>query len=109
MSNMIILPDGAVSVCEQLYWNENFIIGDICKNTIKEVWSSSKAIGLWKRKQSSITPQSPCRTCSDFTSCFQASNRCYANIMKAYGMENFDYPDPRCVLAPDFINTITHE
>lgn len=56
MSNMIILPDGAVSVCEQLYWNENFIIGDICKNTIKEVWSSSKAIGLWKRKQSSITP-----------------------------------------------------
>lgn len=109
MSNMIILPDGAVSVCEQLYWNENFIIGDICKNTIKEIWNSSKAIGLWKRKQSSINPQSPCRTCSDFAPCFQASNRCYANIMKAYGMENFDYPDPRCVLASNFINTITHE
>lgn len=109
MSNMIVLPDGNVSICEQLYWNENFIIGNICKNSIREIWNSSKAIGLWKRKQSSINPQSPCRNCSDFTSCFHASNRCYANIMKAYGMENFDYPDPRCVLAPDFINTITHE
>lgn len=109
MSNMVILPDGSVSVCEQLYWNENFIIGNICNNTIQEVWNSPKAIGLWKRKQSSINPQSPCRTCSDFTSCFQASNRCYANIMKAYGVENFDYPDPRCFLAPNFINTITHE
>lgn len=47
--------------------------------------------------------------CSDFTSCFQASNRCFANIMKAYGMENFDYPDPRCIFAPNFTNTITHE
>ena len=109
MTNMVILPDGAVSVCEQLYWNKNFIIGNICKNTIAEVWNSSKAIELWKRKQSSINPQSPCRTCSDFASCFHASNRCYANIMKAYGMDNFDYPDPRCILAPDFINTITHE
>lgn len=99
----------AFSVCEQLYWNKNFVIGNICENTIKEVWNSSKAIGLWKRKQSSINPRSPCRTCSDFTSCFQASNRCYANIMKAYGMENFDYPDPRCLLSPNFINTITHE
>lgn len=109
MSNMVVLPDGTVSICEQLYWNKNFIIGDICRNTIKEIWNSPKAIGLWKRKQSSINSQSPCRECLDFESCFQASNRCYANIMKAYGMENFDYPDPRCILAPNFINTITHD
>lgn len=109
MTNMIILPDGTVTICEQLYWDQNFVIGNICENTIKEVWNSSKALDLWKREQSSINPQSPCHTCSDFTSCFKASNRCYANIMKAYGMENFDYPDPRCVLAPDFINIITHD
>ena len=108
MTNMIILPDGTVSICEQLYWNKDFTIGNICKNTIREIWNSPKALGLWKRKQSSINPKSPCRTCADFELCFHTSNRCYANIMKAYGLENSDYPDPRCKLAPEFINTITH-
>lgn len=43
--------------------------------------------------------------CAD---CFNASNRCFVNIMKAYGRNNFDFPDPRCALAPEFLNTITH-
>ncbi len=109
MTNMVILPDGKVTICEQLYWNSNFIIGDIKDNTITEIWSSPKAIGLWKRKQISIKKDSPCSKCIDFKECFSAANRCYANIMKAYGDDNYDYPDPRCYLAPKFTNTITHE
>ncbi len=31
------------------------------------------------------------------------------NITKSYGEENIDYPDPRCIYAPNFINTITHD
>ena len=38
-SNLFILPDGKVSICEQLYWNPRFIIGDLTKQSIKEVWS----------------------------------------------------------------------
>ena len=28
---MYILPDGKVTICEELYWNEHFIIGDVTK------------------------------------------------------------------------------
>ncbi len=109
ISNMVILPDGQVTVCEQLYWNENFIIGNVKDHSLKEIWTSDKAIGLWKRKQESISTDSPCSTCKIFEKCFTASNRCYADIMKAYGTENYDYPDPRCYWAPEFINTVTHD
>lgn len=109
VSNIVILPNGEVTVCEQLYWNKHFIIGNVCYNTIKEIWNSPKALALWKQKQSSINPQSPCSKCKYFAACFETSNRCYANIMKTYGEENIDYPDPRCIYAPNFINTITHD
>jgi len=27
-------------------------------------------------------------------------NSCYTNIIKVYGEEHWDYPDPRCAKAP---------
>lgn len=109
LTNMVVLPDGAVTICEQLYWNQHFIIGNINSNSISEIWNSQKALSLWRQRQEDIKEESPCRHCLDFNDCFNASNRCYANIMKAYGMANYDYPDPRCYLAPIFKNTITHD
>lgn len=109
ISNMVILPDGQVTVCEQLYWNKNFIIGNVNESSLKEIWTSERAMSLWKRKQESINANSPCSSCKIFDKCFTASNRCYADIMKAYGTENFDFPDPRCYWAPKFINNVTHE
>lgn len=108
MTNMVVLPDGKVTVCEQLYWHPQFIIGDINENTIEEIWNSEAAISLWHTKQSTINQASPCGSCPVFEDCFRASNRCYANIMKAYGKTNWDFPDPRCQLAPTFQYDITH-
>lgn len=57
--NLFILPDGKVSVCEQLYCIEDFIIGDIKSQSIREIWQSKKAddlynniINLYKKKRS---------------------------------------------------------
>ncbi len=109
MTNMVVLPDGNVTICEQLYWNPEYIIGNVFTDTISSIWQSDKALQLWRRKQSSINAKSPCRTCKVFEDCFVNGNRCFANIIKAYGIENSDYPDPRCYLAPAFKNKITHE
>lgn len=108
MTNMVVLPDGCVTICEQLYWNPNFIIGNVKENTIEEIWNSPKAVSIWKKKQNTIREGSPCAKCKIFDKCFEASNRCYANIMKAYGLGNYDYPDPRCFWAPEFNTDITH-
>lgn len=109
MTNMIVLPDGNVTICEQLYWNPEFIIGNVFSESIVDIWNSDKAVNLWRKSQESINVKSPCRKCKDFKDCFNNANRCHANIIKAYGSECSDYPDPRCYLAPEFKYSITHE
>lgn len=108
-SNMFILPDGKVSICEQLYWNPNFIIGDLTKQTIQEVWNSPKALALAFPKKEHISASSVCKSCEIYDECMAYPNRCIADILKAYGEENIDYPDPRCSKAPKFIYNILND
>lgn len=108
-SNLFILPDGKVSICEQLYWNPRFIIGDLTKQSIKEVWSSPEALQLAFPKREDFRESSVCKTCGLFDECMDFPNRCIADVLKGYGMENWDYPDPRCCKAPQFIHNLLSE
>ena len=108
-SNIFILPDGKVTICEQLYWKPNYIIGDLNKQSIKEIWNSSKALKLAFPKKENFSPKSVCASCKIFDECMSFPNRCITDILKAYGEENADYPDPRCCKAPSFINNILNE
>ena len=101
-SNMVILPDGKVTICEQLYWNPRFIIGDIRKNNIREIWTGERAIALAEFKQSQVQKKSLCSDCEIYEKCHKFVNICIANVLKAYGDENWDFPDPRCEKAPEF-------
>lgn len=105
--HMFILPDGKVTICEQLYWIPQFIIGDINHNSIEEIWNSPKALQLANLCQSAIQENSKCKACTLFDKCFTKHKRCWANIIKAYGLENWDYPDPRCKQAPTINDIIT--
>lgn len=98
--HMFILPDGKVTICEQLYWNKNFLIGDLTKESITEVWNSKRALFLANMKAKDFSEESACRNCSIFAQCKANMNACFPNIMKVYGEENWDYPDPRCAKAP---------
>ena len=42
-SHIYILSDGNVTVCEQMYWKERFIIGNILENSIEKIWNSPSA------------------------------------------------------------------
>lgn len=106
-SHMIILPDGQVTICEQLYWNPRFLIGDISKSSISDVWNSSKALSLAFPQKTDFREESACFTCKIFDNCMSFPNRCIADILKGYGNQNWDYPDPRCNIAPKFINELT--
>ncbi|MDF1549310.1 MAG: radical SAM protein, partial [Bacteroidales bacterium] len=100
IENFIILPDGKVTICEELYWHPAFIIGDLTKQTIMEVWNSDKALSLQKLSQNKIQEKSACKSCNDFKSCRNMPGVCWKFIIEAYGAENWDFPDPRCPLAP---------
>lgn len=96
-----VLPDGKVSACEQLYWHPQFIIGDLKKQSIEEIWNSPKAWELFNLGQSSFCKESACSHCKIFDFCnLENHRRCFVKVIKAYGKDKWDYPDPRCHYAP---------
>ena len=102
--SLYILPDGQVTICEELYWSPKFIIGDVTKQSIMEIWDSEKAKGLYKLSQNDFRPQSACKYCPDFSFCRSTLGVCWKYIYLAYGKEHWDLPDPRCPLAPPPVN-----
>ena len=98
--HMFVLPDGQVSICEQLYWNKDFLIGDLKKQSIKEIWNSPRALFLANMSRKDYSEGSVCKKCELFETCSSYMNRCYTNILKVYGEDHWDYPDPRCYYAP---------
>ena len=102
-SNMMVLPDGKVTICEQLYWNPRYIIGDLTQQSITDVWNSPRALELAFPKREQFRESSPCKHCKLFEDCYAYPNHCIVDILKGYGKENDDYPDPRCQKAPNFI------
>ena len=106
ITHMVILPDGKVTICEQLYWNPRFIIGDILNNSIQEIWQGAQASRLARFPQNSIGVKSPCGTCELYDKCQSFPNKCYPDILKAYGDDNWDFPDLRCAFAPPHIHEL---
>ncbi|MDT8415792.1 MAG: radical SAM protein [Flavobacteriaceae bacterium] len=97
---MCILNDGNVTICEELYWNKNFIIGNILSNSIKEIWQSDKAINLSSLKRQDFRDESLCKTCPGFENCRLGKGVCWSNVITAYGQENWDFPSPECPYSP---------
>lgn len=106
---LTILPDGKVTICEELYWNPDFIIGDLMQSRLIDVWNSEKALSLWNISQSVFPEGSACSTCQDFARCRRGAGVCWKYIMGVYGYENWLYPDPRCPKAPKPINDIFYD
>lgn len=108
-THLFILPDGKASICEQLYWNPLFLLGDLKRSSLKDIWMSDKCMKLANIQQRNIRNDSPCKHCDLFVSCFGYQNRCWVDIIKAYGEEHWDYPDPRCKKAPAMKNNLRYE
>ncbi|MGM9867976.1 MAG: radical SAM protein [Lepagella sp.] len=91
-----ILANGLCSVCEMLYENPEYVLGDVNKSTVKEIWNSEKALDLYHMKQQHVPQSSPCSECAVFEKCRNGFGKriCYLDIAKI-GHSKFE-PDPRC-------------
>jgi radical SAM protein with 4Fe4S-binding SPASM domain len=108
-SHIFILPDGKVTICEQLYWKPNFIVGDLNYQSISEVWNSRKSTWFANLDSAQLAVDNPCKSCEIFERCYKNMNRCWAEVVKAYGDEKWDYPDPRCKLAPEMTTNLIYQ
>lgn len=99
-NGFIVLPDGKVTICEELYWHPKFLVGDLKQQSIQEMWESDKAKNLFYISQQLCSTKSTCKQCDIFVSCRHSRGVCWKEILMAYGENNWDYPDPRCPKAP---------
>jgi radical SAM protein with 4Fe4S-binding SPASM domain len=95
----VILPDGRVTVCEELYDHPEFIIGDLKRQSVMEMWNSPEALALLHPDQAAV-PEGPCGGCEVFDECNSYKGRCWRDVLKSYGWDKPYYPDPRCPWAP---------
>lgn len=91
-----ILANGDCSICEMLYDNQEYLIGNVSESSIRNIWNSEKALSLYEMKQNSFPDSSPCKKCSVFDKCRNDFGKrvCYLDIAKS-GHSKWD-PDPRC-------------
>jgi radical SAM protein with 4Fe4S-binding SPASM domain len=95
-SSLYILPDGNVTMCEQLYWNKDFIVGNVLSQSIEEIWNSEKANRLFYIKKDDIPEDSLCHRCTYFEECRSLRQVCYREIIRNNGVSKWYYPDPNC-------------
>lgn len=96
LTSFVLLPDGKVTICEELYWNKHFIIGDLANESIMDAWNSPAAMSLSKLRKDIISSESACKFCSDFDVCRNKLGVCWKNIIAYYGKDKWDFPDPTC-------------
>lgn len=96
-----ILANGDCSVCEMLYDNPEFLLGNVSESSIKEIWNSDKALSLYSMNQMDFPQDSACKDCRVFDKCRNGYGKrvCYIDIAKT-GHSKYS-PDPRCPLAED--------
>ena len=108
-NRFFVLPDGKVTICEQLYWNPNYIIGDLAYQSIEEVWQSKKALKLFRMTEGYYNNESLCIKCGIFEICYKKRRKCIVKTLKAYGKDRWYYPDPRCKYAPFVENNLIYK
>lgn len=96
-----VLASGDCTICEMLYQNPEYLLGNIIAESLEAIWNSPKALKLY-HPEPFEDETTPCSTCIVFDKCKQSLEKrvCYVDIAKVNGENSFIKPDPRCPKAP---------
>ena len=95
-----MLPNGEVTVCEQLPYNEKYIIGDLSKEDLMQWWNGQRLKNwLSPPKREEFAPGIPCYDCpeDDYNICHRKYSRCLRYCREYFGVT--EMPDVRCPKA----------
>jgi radical SAM protein with 4Fe4S-binding SPASM domain len=101
--SMSILASGECTICEMLYNNKEYLLGNIRHQSLLDIWNGEKALRLYAPIQSEMPKTSPCHSCSVFENCRRKLSKrvCYVDIAKINKSHSLGKPDPRCPKAQD--------
>ncbi len=93
----VVLSDGQVILCDELPTEEFWVVGDLSKQNIMEVWESPKIQPLLRPNRQGFAG-TVCFDCPDFDPCHEEKGRCFRDSWKAFG--TFYAPTAMCPKAP---------
>jgi MoaA/NifB/PqqE/SkfB family radical SAM enzyme len=97
---LTLLPNGEISICEQLMYSPEIVLGDLRTQSVKEAWDGP-LIHKWLQAppREIFKSDSPCYTCQDdnYRQCHESISRCLRDSYHYFG--NLSSPDIRCKLA----------
>jgi radical SAM protein with 4Fe4S-binding SPASM domain len=79
-----IAADGRAFLCEQMAMSDKFVVGDLSKQSIMEVWNSEKMIDFIYPPRSRFEG-TICHSCDEFEPCMWEQGRCYRDAYFCYG------------------------
>lgn len=98
----VLLPNGDVSICERLAYDNAFIMGNLNNQSIMEVWNSPE----WDKfcyPSSNQYEGTECYRCEAFEKCTTSRKRCFVRTMAVFG--RFYGPEPSCPRIKNQDNT----
>lgn len=97
---LTLLPNGEISICEQLSYDPEIVIGDVKTQSIKEAWVGEKMMHwLTPPPRNIFSEDIPCYSCEEhvYDKCHRVYSRCIRDSYHYFGSLNF--PDIKCPFA----------
>jgi radical SAM protein with 4Fe4S-binding SPASM domain len=102
-SALFVGPQGTVTLCEQVPHEPPFVVGDLRRQSILEVWNSPETLAIAYPDRLRFTGM-VCETCENFDTCVRYRGHCFRDSWFAnttlYG------PSPYC---PDFAGVVSRQ
>ena len=77
-------PDGGAFLCEQMAYEEPFLVGDAQTQSLREIWDGARMLDFIHPAREAFAGSS-CATCGEFENCMWEKGRCYRNAYFSYG------------------------
>lgn len=98
--SMTMLPNGEVFVCEQLPYDQKYVLGDLRVQSVYECWNGERMQAWLSPPSREVFPvDSPCRSCEEslYQECHKLYSRCLRYIREFTGTT--EGPDTKCPFA----------
>jgi MoaA/NifB/PqqE/SkfB family radical SAM enzyme len=77
-------PDGGAFLCEQMAYENPFLVGDARTQSLCEIWNGTRMFDFIHPTREQFAG-SNCATCNEFENCMWEKGRCYRDAYYSYG------------------------
>lgn len=95
-SSCTILPNGDIVLCEQIPHQPQFVVGNIARQSLLEIWNS-ECVKQFITPSQQLFAGTACENCDEFDICHRIYGRCFRDAYFNYA--NIYAPSPNCPRA----------